>query len=160
MDRYTSTICRLVSAPGTVPRQAGRPRSRPAHPRCPPHANPSHQARAGALQAPRRPPAEHPAHNDPQVMACHLHEVALAHLPQAPQPTPPRPAALTDVGERPLHVLAPLLLQALAAGAAAAPPVVPVRLLPARRLIGPHTPLSPPLLPDIRPHACAGALRQ
>src|SRR5262245_60421784 len=146
MDRHTPEIWCLGSVAGAVPRQVGQAAGRPTYPGHPPQANPSYEARAGPLQAPRGPLAKHPAHNHPQVMTCHLHQVTLADLPQAPQPTPPRAAGLTDVSERPLHVLASLPLQPLAAWAVAASSVVPIRLLPGRRLIGPHTALPPPLL--------------
>src|SRR5438309_11755281 len=109
-------------------------------------ANPSRDRGAGPLEAPRRPPAAQPAHEDPQVVACRRHQVALGDCDQAAQPTPARAAALADMGEGALRVLAPLLLQALAAGTPHAPPVGAVGPLPVRGLVGPDPPLGALLL--------------
>src|SRR5262245_48265080 len=152
MDRYTPTMLSLVPTDGIVHWQEATPRGFSGHPSRPPRPKPDHQGRAGPLQAPWGPFPEQPAHYDPQVMTRHLQQIPLGHCPQAPQPTPPTASGLADMRERPLHILAPPLLQTLAPGPLGPPPVRPVRPLPPRRLIGPDMPLGPPLLADIGPH--------
>src|SRR5689334_10748814 len=92
---------------------------------------------AGPLQAPRRTHSKQLPHQQPQVMPRYLHQVPLGHLGQPPQPTAPRPAALADVGEAPLHMLTPQPLQALPPGAPHPAAVVAVGPLPALRLVRP-----------------------
>ena len=60
-----------------------------------------------ALQAPRRANPEEFAHDDPQIMAGDLNQVALGHLQQSPEPTPPPAAGLAHVREAAFHPFAP-----------------------------------------------------
>src|SRR6516165_5997894 len=105
------------------------------------------------LEAPRGPSAEHPAHNDPQVVAGHTHQVTCSYRYQATQPTPPPAARLANLRERPFHLLAAELLQPLAPLAPHPPPIVAVGPLPFRRLVRPHPLLRPVLLGGVRPQA-------
>src|SRR5689334_14161056 len=96
---------------------------------------------AGPLQAPGCTRPKQRPHQDAQVVPRHLHQVPLGHIYQPTQPTPPRPAALADMGKAALHILTPQPLQALPPGAPHPAAVVAVGPLPALRLVRPHTPL-------------------
>src|SRR6266404_253110 len=112
------------------------------------------------LQAPGRPSAKHRAHNDPQVVTDYLHQVALGHLEQTTQPTPPTAARLADVGEGPLDVLTATPLQPLTPSPTDATAVVPVSLLPGRRFIDPDPLLAALSFGDVGPHPGGRAGRQ
>src|SRR5262245_25303503 len=118
------------------------------------------QRSAGPLQAPRRPNSKQLAHQDAKVVTRHLHQVTLGDVHQTAQPTPPPTARLTDVRERPLHVLTPLLLQPLAPRPVHPPAVAPVRRLPTGRLVRPDPFLRPLRLRDVGPQPLVGTVGQ
>src|SRR4051812_48370282 len=63
-------------------------------------------------------------HQQPHVLRSHLHRIALLDVVDAAQPGPVPAARFTDMAEAPLHELAALLLQALAACPLKPAPVV------------------------------------
>src|SRR5215475_4730882 len=148
-----SSKIQLIGAhPTGFPRQSSRPRQRRARPGSYPAKNPGDNSCAEPLEASRRPFSEHTAHNDPQVVTRHRHQVTLADLQQPTQPAPTSSSRLANMRERPLHLLTAELLQPLAPMAAHPPSVVPIRLLPLRRLVRPDTIVLTLLLRDVGPH--------
>src|SRR6516164_2247792 len=120
------------------------PQSRPPRPlpmrRCShPATNPDANSRPKPLEASRCPCSEHPAHNDPQVVTRHPHQVTRADLQQATQPTPTAAPSLAHMREAPFHFLAAELLQPLAAASTHPATIVAVGTLPPRGLVRPDT---------------------
>ena len=91
---------------------------------------------ASALQALRFADAAQQAHEPAQVMRCGGHEVPLADIDQPVEPTPPRPAGVADVRERPFDHLAPPPLEFLTLDPLHPPTVVHHRPPVGRRLVG------------------------
>src|SRR5205823_12597840 len=80
------------------------------------HSAQSHiQRLARLLEAPRRSYSEQFAHESPQIVRRCCHQVALVNFADPLQPSSPRSAGLTHMGERPFYLFASLALQSFAA---------------------------------------------
>src|SRR4029077_17141071 len=131
--------------------QEASPKDLRGCPTLPPGPHPAKNGGAGPLETPRCASFEESAHNNPQVMPGHLHQIPLGHLQQPAQPAPARTPSLAHMREGPFDVFTPQLLQPLAARASNPTTIIPIGSFPARRLVRP-TPGPPPVaLRDLGP---------